>query len=94
VSSRSSLRRFHDDLDAAVAEADALPTTTNHAIRTQLCALSPTAPLAKTFKGAKIDGMADILEALASLGQARSLYDEKYVAAESGVGRNVGSLDG
>jgi len=38
--------------------------------------------------------MADILEALASLGKARSLCDEKYVAAESGVGRNVGSLDG
>jgi len=38
--------------------------------------------------------MADILEALASLGQARSLRDGKYVAAKSGVGRNVGSLDG
>ena len=36
--------------------------------------------LAKTFKGAKIDRVEDILETLASLGQGRSLADAKYVA--------------
>jgi hypothetical protein len=38
------------------------------------------ATLAKTFKSAKIDRLEDILETLASLGQARALPDERYVA--------------
>ncbi|MEP6672284.1 MAG: hypothetical protein ABJF10_24180 [Chthoniobacter sp.] len=145
------LRQLHDDLDAAVAEAYALPpTATDDAILTHLCALNaqraaeertgtirhlrptfqnptstatqttlatgdeiiaaaakpaakllwpkslaeqaqairsalaaPTdaATLAKTFKGAKTDRVEDILETLASLGQARSLPDGKYVGA-------------
>jgi hypothetical protein len=36
--------------------------------------------LAKTFKSAKIDRLEDILETLASLGQARVLQDGRYVA--------------
>jgi hypothetical protein len=38
------------------------------------------ATLAKTFKSAKIDRLEDILETLASLGQARALPDGRYVA--------------
>jgi hypothetical protein len=38
------------------------------------------ATLAKTFKGAKIDRLEDILETLASLGQARALPDDRYAA--------------
>jgi hypothetical protein len=38
------------------------------------------ATLAKTFKSAKIDRLEDILETLASLGQARVLQDGRYVA--------------
>jgi hypothetical protein len=38
------------------------------------------ATLAKTFKGAKIDRLEDILETLASLGQARVLQDGRFVA--------------
>lgn len=37
--------------------------------------------LAKSFKGAKADRVADILETLASLGQARALKDGRYVTA-------------
>jgi hypothetical protein len=148
------LRQLHDELDAAVAEAYALPpTATEDAILLHLCALNaqraaeertgtiryvrsafqkPTstatqttlltgeneaatpaakataklgwpktfaeqalavrtaltifaapvdaATLATTFKGAKVDRIEDILETLASLGQARALADEKYVA--------------
>ncbi|MEO6750144.1 MAG: class I SAM-dependent DNA methyltransferase, partial [Chthoniobacteraceae bacterium] len=149
------LRQLHDDLDAAVAGAYALPpTATDDAILTHLCALNaqraaeertgqirwlrPTfqapaatttqttlatgetetaapaakaatkfawpksfaeqalavrtalttfaAPadagtLAKTFKSAKTDRIEDLLETLASLGQARALPDGKFVAA-------------
>lgn len=148
------LRQIHDDLDAAVADAYALPpTATDEAILTHLCALNaqraveertgqirhlrptfqnPTstatqtslatdgtkatdvtiaakpaaklpwpkslaeqaqavraalaAPtdavtLAKTFKGAKVERVEDILETLASLGQARALTGGKFVAA-------------
>lgn len=39
------------------------------------------AMLAKIFKGAKTDRVEDILETLASLGQARALPAGKYVAA-------------
>ena len=45
-----------------------------------IAAPSDAATLAKTFKGAKLDRVEDILETLASLGQARSLADAKYVA--------------
>ena len=153
------LRQLHDDLDAAVAGAYALPpTATDDAILTHLCALNaqraaeertgqirhlrpafqnptstatqtalagdrmdgtegtkatPAAPtaklawpksfseqalavrtaltafaapadaaaLAKTFKSAKTDRIEDILETLASLGQARALPGGKFVAA-------------
>ena len=37
--------------------------------------------MAKTFKSAKADRIEDILETLASLGQARALPGDKYVAA-------------
>ncbi len=153
------LRQLHDDLDAAVAEAYALPpTATDDAILTHLCALNAqrateerngtirwlrpafqrmkdeggrmkepqnalglpdavplhpssiiphpsamwpksfaeqalavrtalitfaapadAATLAKTFKSAKIDRIEDILETLASLGQARRLADGQYL---------------
>jgi hypothetical protein len=36
--------------------------------------------LARTFKSAKTDRIEDILETLASLGQARALPDGRYVA--------------
>ena len=155
------LRQLHDDLDAAVAEAYAIPpTASDDAILTHLCALNAqraaeertgqirwlrpafqrmkdeggrmkteqgalaipdaaplhpssliphpsakwpksfaeqalavrtalttfaapadAAMLAKTFKGAKADRIEDILETLASLGQARALCGERYVAA-------------
>lgn len=148
------LRQLHDDLDAAVAAAYALPpTVSDEAILTHLCALnaqrtaeertgqirwlrpafqnptstatqtslatdgtkatdvtiaakpaaklpwpkalaeqaqavraaltSPTdaATLAKTFKGAKVERISDLLETLASLGQARLLPNDRYVAA-------------
>ena len=154
------LRQLHDDLDAAVAEAYALPpTATDDAILTHLCALNaqraaeertgsirhlrptfqnPTstatqtalagdgmdgtegtnatspakaaaklawpktfaeqalavrtalatfaapadaATLAKTFKSAKPDRIADLLETLASLGQARALAEGRFVAS-------------
>lgn len=147
------LRELHDQLDAAVAEAYALPPTApDEAILTHLCALnaqraaeeragkirylrpafqnpastatqtqlatgeettaSPTKPaaklawpksfaeqalavrtaltsfaapadaatLARTFKNAKTDRIEDILETLASLGQARGLSGDRYVA--------------
>ncbi len=38
------------------------------------------ATLAKNFKGTKTDRLEDILETLASLGQARALSDDRYVA--------------
>jgi hypothetical protein len=38
------------------------------------------AALTKTFKSAKIDRLEDILETLASLGQAHALRDGRYVA--------------
>jgi hypothetical protein len=154
------LRQLHDDLDAAVASAYALPpTASDEAILTHLCALNaqraaeertgtirhlrpafqnPTATatqttlggdgmdgtegtkvtaaakpacklawpksfaeqalavrtaltafaapadaatLATTFKSAKADRISDLLETLASLGQARALPGERFVAA-------------
>lgn len=54
------------------------------AVRAALIAFAvPTdaAMLAKTFKGAKADRVEDLLETLASLGQARTLPAGKYVAA-------------
>ena len=148
------LRQLHDDLDAAVAGAYALPpTATDDAILTHLCSLNAqraaeertgqirhlrpafqnptstatqttlatgeteTAPLASkstaklpwpnslaeqaqavraalvtlgvaaeaaavagTFKGARVDRVADILDTLASLGQARVLSGSRFVA--------------
>jgi hypothetical protein len=46
-----------------------------------IAAPTNAATLAKTFKGAKLDRVDDILETLASLGQARTLPGDKYVAA-------------
>jgi hypothetical protein len=156
----SVLRQLHDDLDAAVASAYALPpTATDESILTHLCALNaqraaeertgtirhlrpafqnPTstatqttlagdgmdgtegtnvpaaakpagklawpksfaeqalvvrtalaacaapadaAMLAATFKSAKADRISDLLETLASLGQARALADGRFVAS-------------
>lgn len=54
------------------------------AVRTALTTFAgaaDAATLAKTFKGAKADRIEDILETLASLGQARALPGGKYVAA-------------
>jgi hypothetical protein len=54
------------------------------AVRAALTAFAAPADattLAKTFKSAKADRISDLLETLASLGQARSLPGEKYVAA-------------
>ncbi len=54
------------------------------AVRTALttfAAPAAAATLAKTFKGAKADRIEDILETLASLGQARALPGERFVAA-------------
>ena len=51
------------------------------AIRAALTAPTDAAALAKTFKGAKADRVEDILETLASLGQARALKGGKYVSA-------------
>ena len=54
------------------------------AVRTALTAFAApadAATLAKTFKGAKADRIEDILETLASLGHARALRGERYVAA-------------
>ena len=54
------------------------------AVRTALttfAAPADAATLAKTFKSAKTDRIADILETLASLGQARALRGGKFVAA-------------
>ena len=54
------------------------------AVRTALTAFAApadAATLAKTFKGAKADRIEDILETLASLGQARALPGGKFVAA-------------
>ena len=45
-----------------------------------IAAPTDAATLAKTFKGAKLDRVEDILETLASLGQARTLPGDKYVA--------------
>jgi hypothetical protein len=53
------------------------------AVRAALSAIAVPADavaLAKTFKSAKIDRIEDILETLASLGQARTLPDGRYVA--------------
>jgi hypothetical protein len=46
-----------------------------------VAAPADAATLAKTFKGAKTDRIEDILETLASLGQARTLPDGRFVAA-------------
>lgn len=51
------------------------------AVRAALTAPTDAATLAKTFKGAKTDRVEEILETLASLGQARALAGGKYVAA-------------
>ena len=54
------------------------------AVRTALttfAAPADAATLAKTFKNAKTDRIEDILETLASLGQARALAGGKFVAA-------------
>jgi hypothetical protein len=48
---------------------------------TIFAAPADAATLAKTFKGAKADRVEDILETLASLGQARELKGGKFVAA-------------
>ncbi len=53
------------------------------AVRAALAATAApvdVATLAKNFKGTKTDRLEDILETLASLGQARALLDGKYVA--------------
>lgn len=50
------------------------------AVRAALTAPTDAATLAKTFKGAKTDRVEDILETLASLGQARALPGGKFVA--------------
>jgi hypothetical protein len=50
------------------------------AIRAALTAPTDAATLAKGFKGAKADRVEDILETLASLGQARALGGNRYVA--------------
>ncbi len=48
---------------------------------TAFAAPADAATLAKTFKSAKADRISDLLETLASLGQARALPDGRYVAA-------------
>ena len=48
---------------------------------TTFAAPADAAALSKTFKGAKVDRVEDILETLASLGQARTLPEGRYVAA-------------
>lgn len=50
------------------------------AVRAALTAPTDAAALAKTFKGAKKDRVEEILETLASLGQARALQGRKFVA--------------
>ena len=53
------------------------------AVRAALAAAAgpvDVATLAKNFKGTKTDRLEDILETLASLGQARALADGRYVA--------------
>ena len=79
----------------ATGEAETTPTPTKpagklawpktlaeqaQAVRSALAAPTDAATLAKTFKGAKTDRVEDILETLASLGQARALPGSKYVA--------------
>ena len=51
------------------------------AIRSALAAPIDAATLSKTFKGARADRVEEILETLASLGQARALSGGRYVAA-------------
>ena len=51
------------------------------AVRAALAAPTDAATLAKTFTGAKTDRVEDILETLASLGQARQLADGRFVSA-------------
>ncbi len=51
------------------------------AVRSALDLPIDATSLAKSFEGAKVDRVEDILETLASLGQARALPGEKFVAA-------------
>ncbi len=51
-----------------------------HAVRAALAAPTDAATLAKIFQGAKTDRVEEILETLASLGQARALPGMLYVA--------------
>ena len=55
--------------------------TQAQAVRAALAAPTDAATLAKTFKGANTDRLKDILETLASLGQARALAGGQSVAA-------------
>lgn len=85
-----------DGIDATTAIAPARPAgdlpwpktlaQQAQAVRSALTAPTDAATLAKTFKGAKADRVEDILETLASLGQARSLPGRKYVATSDRPG--------
>ncbi|MBE2203679.1 MAG: class I SAM-dependent DNA methyltransferase [Chthoniobacterales bacterium] len=50
------------------------------AVRSALAVPTDATTLARSFKGAKLERVEDILETLASLGQARALQGEKFVA--------------